>query len=169
MNRADFFGSAMDFQMITEASFELRAASLAVDRMPPASWKSLPGQAAVEFAILLPLFLLLLFGIEQISMIGGAALAVNQAATSCARYASLNPGTDEATLQSYLRANASSLINDSNLQALTLLPTKVPRTTGTPVAVTVTYSLKDKLFLGSSFFGVQFPSAVTITATMTSE
>ncbi len=162
------FDSATDSQMKAEA-FELQAAFRATARMPLAGGKSRPGQAAVEFAILLPLFLLLLFGIEQISIIGGAALAVNQAAASCARYASLNPSADQATLQSYLNANAPSLINDGNLQALTLQPTKVPRKTGTAVAVTVTYSLKGKLFLGSSFFGVQFPDAVTVTATMTSE
>jgi Flp pilus assembly protein TadG len=163
-----FIGSAMEYQMTAEA-FDLQAAGRAKPRTPLVGGKSRAGQAAVEFAILLPLFLVLLFGIEQIAIIGGAAVAVNQAAASCARYASLNPSADQAALQSYLHANAPSLINDSNLQALTLQPTKVPRTTGTSVAVTVTYSLKGKVFLGSSFFGVQFPTAVTVTATMTGE
>jgi Flp pilus assembly protein TadG len=131
--------------------------------------RSAMGQTAVEFAILLPLFLLLLLGVEQVGVIGGAALAVNQAAASCTRYASLNPSADQATLQSYLSANASSLINDSNLQPLVLQPATVPRTTGTSVAVTITYSLKKKLVLGSSFFGAQFPTQLSVTSTMTSE
>jgi Flp pilus assembly protein TadG len=127
------------------------------------------GQAAVEFAILLPLFLLLLLGVEQISVIGGAALAVNQAGTACVRYASLNPSADQTAVQAYLKTAASPLINDSNLQPLKLLPAAVPRVAGTSIAVTITYNLKGKLVLGSSFFGVKFPSAVSVTSTMTSE
>lgn len=102
-------------------------------------------------------------------LIGGVALAVNQAAVACARYASLNPSADATQVESYLSGAASPLINDSGLQPVTLTPGTVPRTTGNPIGVTVTYNLQGKLFLGTSFFGVTFPTQVSVTQTMTSE
>jgi TadE-like protein len=49
-----------------------------------------PGQSLVEFAIILPLFLLMTLVFIQLILIGVVALAVNQAAASCVRYAALN-------------------------------------------------------------------------------
>jgi Flp pilus assembly protein TadG len=131
--------------------------------------ESTGGQTLVEFALIIPVFLLLMLGVVQMVVVGGAALAVNQAAVSCARYASLNPSATEAGVGSYLTTTASPLINDSGLQPLTLSPITVPRTTGTAVTVTVTYNLQTKLFLGTTFFGVTFPSQLSVTQTMTSE
>jgi hypothetical protein len=72
-------------------------------------------------------------------------------------------------VDAYLRTVASPLINDSNLRTLTLAPSATPRTTGSAVSVTVVYGLSNKLFLGSSFFGITFPSQLSGTMTMTSE
>ena len=127
------------------------------------------GQTTVEFVFIIPIFLLLLLGVAQIMVIGGAALAINQAALCCARYASLNPSATQSAVASYLANTASPLINDSGLQPLTLTPTTVPRQTGAAVAVTVSYNLKNKLFCGTTFFGVTFPSQLSVTQTMTSE
>jgi TadE-like protein len=126
-------------------------------------------QTLVEFAFILPLFLLLMLAVVQMILVGGAALAVNQAAVTCGRYASLNPTYNATQINSYLTTAASPLINDSGLQPIVISPTTVPRTTGSAVSVTVTYSLKNKLFLGSSFFGVTFPTQVSVTHTTTSE
>jgi Flp pilus assembly protein TadG len=127
-----------------------------------------PGQTLVEFAFILPIFLLLLLGVVQVILIGGAALAVNQAAVTCARYAALNPTSDQTALNTYMKSIASPVINDSYLKTLSLSGAP-PRTTGSAVGITVTYDLTGKLFLGSSFFGLSFPSTVAITETMTSE
>lgn len=127
------------------------------------------GQTLVEFAIILPLLLILMLGVIQMILVGGSALAVNQAAIACARYASVNPSADESTVNTYLKGIASPLINDAGLATLSLQPSGVPRTTGTAVSVTVSYNLGSKLFLGTSFFGVHFPSQVSVTETMTSE
>jgi hypothetical protein len=113
--------------------------------------------------------LLLLLGVVQMILVGSAALAVHQAAISCTRYASLNPSIDQTATDSYLKSTASALINDSNLHPLVLTPSTVPRQTGTSLSITVTYDLTNKLFLGSSFFGLKFPTQVSITETMTSE
>jgi hypothetical protein len=77
------------------------------------------GQTLVEFAFIIPIFLLLMLGVVQMVVVGGAALAVNQAARSCARCASLNPSATQGTVASYLSGTASPLINDSGLQPLT--------------------------------------------------
>jgi Flp pilus assembly protein TadG len=127
------------------------------------------GQTLVEFALITPVFLLLMLGVVQMVVVGGAALAVNQAAIACARYASLNPSAAQSSVGTYLTANASPLISDSGLQPVVVSPVAVPRTTGSAVTVTVSYKLATKLFLGTTFFGVTFPSQLSITETMTSE
>src|SRR5512146_553728 len=131
--------------------------------------RDIDGQTMVEFALIIPVFLLLMLGVVQMVVVGGAALAVNQAAISCARYASLNPSLGESSVGSYLTAKASPLISDSGLQPVVLSPVALPRATGSAVTVTVTYRLQSKLFLGTTFFGVSFPSQVSVTQTMTSE
>jgi hypothetical protein len=50
-----------------------------------------------------------------------------------------------------------------------LSPATVPRVTGSAVTVTVVYNLQTKLFLGTTFFGVTFPSQLSVSETMTSE
>jgi Flp pilus assembly protein TadG len=127
------------------------------------------GQTLVEFALVIPIFLLLMLGVVQMVVVGGAALAVNQAAISCTRYASLNPSFAQSSVGTYLTSTASPLISDSGLQPVVLSPSAVPRVTGTAVSVTVTYNLQTKLFLGTTFFGVTFPSQLSVTQTMTSE
>ena len=79
------------------------------------------GQTLVEFALIIPVFLLLMLGVVQMIVVGGAALAVNQAAISCARYASLNPSFAQSSVGSYLSSTASPLISDSGLQPVVLV------------------------------------------------
>jgi hypothetical protein len=110
-----------------------------------------------------------MLGVIQMIIIGGAALAVDQAAVTCARYASLNPSYTATQINSYLQSSASPLIGDTGLAPIEVSPTSVPRQTGTAVSVTVSYNLASKLFLGSSFLGVSFPTEVSMTQTMTSE
>jgi len=127
------------------------------------------GQSLIEFAIILPLLLLMTLVFLQLILVGAVALAVNEAAASCARYAAVNPTLDQSAVNTYLQNNASPLIADSYLAPVTLSPSAVPRTTGTPITVTVSYDLTGKLVLGSTFMGIVFPTTITITSTMVSE
>jgi Flp pilus assembly protein TadG len=138
-------------------------------KMDPRVCERHQGQTLVEFSLIIPIFLLLMLGVVQMVVVGGAALAVNQAAISCARYASLNPSLGQISVGAYLTSTASPLISDSGLQPVVLSPSGVPRVTGTAVTVTVTYKLQSKLFLGTTFFGVTFPSQLSVTQTMASE
>ncbi|HYL58774.1 MAG TPA: TadE/TadG family type IV pilus assembly protein [Candidatus Acidoferrales bacterium] len=126
------------------------------------------GQALVEFAFILPLLLILMLGVVQLVLVGGAALAVNQSAVTCARYAALNPTASQSNIDSYLKNTASPLINDAYLAPVGVIPGP-NRTTGAPVSVTVSYDMNNKLFLSRSFFGLEFPDHVSVTQTMTSE
>jgi hypothetical protein len=126
-------------------------------------------QAVVEFALILPLTLIITLGVIQAILIGAVAIALNEGAVSCARYAALNPSADQAAVTSYLKSVASPLINDANLGAATLVPTAVPRTTGTAITVRLSYQTAGKLFLGTSFMGINFPARLTASMTMTSE
>lgn len=130
--------------------------------------KAGPGQSLVEFALILPLFLLMTLVLIQLVLIGAVALAVNQAAASCARYAALNNTLDQSALNTYLKSVASPLINDSYLATIGLNPSAVPRNSGTSVTVTVSYNLTGKLVLGSSFAGVTFPTTLAVSQTMVS-
>jgi len=127
-----------------------------------------PGQSLVEFAVILPMFLLMTVVLIQLILIGAVALAVNQAAASCARYAALNNTYDQSTLNTYLKSVASPLINDTYLATIGLNPSTVPRTSGASVTVTVSYDLSGKLVLGSSFLGVTFPTTLAVSQTMVS-
>lgn len=127
------------------------------------------GQTLLEFAFILPVVLLLMLGVVQVALIGGSALAVNQAAIACVRYAAVNPSANQSAVDSYLRTIASPLINDSNLQTITLAPTATPRTTGSAVSVTVVYALSNKIFLSASVLGISFPTQLSGQMTMTSE
>jgi|GEM_PF-2868253 len=125
-------------------------------------------QSLVEFAIILPLFLLLTLVFVQLILVGAVALAVNQAAASCGRYAALNSTYDQSTLNTYLQSVASPLINDKYLATIGLSPTAVPRVSGSSVTITVSYDLTGKLVLGSSFLGVIFPTTLAVSQTMVS-
>lgn len=132
------------------------------------SRRSLGAQTMVEFAFILPILLILMLGVIQMVLVGGAALAVNEAAVASARYAALNSSATESTVDGYLKSIASPLIADAHLQPVVLNPI-TPRHTGNPVSVTVTYNMEGKLFLGSSFIGITFPDHISVTQTMTSE
>jgi hypothetical protein len=91
--------------------------AIARDASPKAPIREpIGGQTMVEFALIIPVFLLLMLGVVQMIVVSGAALAVNQAAISCARYTSLNPSAAQSSVGTYLTANASPLISDSGLQ-----------------------------------------------------
>ena len=137
-----------------------------------ASRRRLPaksGQSLVEFALILPLFLLMTVVLTQFILVGAAALAVNQAAASCARYAALNNTLGQSAVNTYLQSVASPLINDTYLATIGLNPSGVPRISGTSVTVTVSYDLTgNKLVLGSSVLGIVFPTTLAVSQTMIS-
>jgi Flp pilus assembly protein TadG len=98
------------------------------------------GAAAVEFAILLPVLILLLFGIAQFAIAYNHAQAVHAAAREGARIASL-----PASTQSDITSRVTSALNGTGVTSpnVSISPnTNQPclNNTGNPVTVTVTAS-----------------------------
>lgn len=54
------------------------------------------GQAMVELAFMLPLAMIVLIVSIQFAILGGAALSLNRLAYAGARYAAVNPNSDQA-------------------------------------------------------------------------
>src|SRR6202158_1020540 len=92
--------SRMDAGRIDHETSRTSAAARCSGRV--AAGQGASGQTIVEFAFIIPIFLLLMLGVVQMVVVGGAALALHQAAISCARYAALNPSLTQISAGAYL-------------------------------------------------------------------
>ena len=104
-------------------------------RRPTCRIGSEDGQALVEFALVLPLLLLVLFGIVEFGLLFSTTLTLNEAARDGARYASV--GASDAQILQVVNQDCASL----NTAALTVVtsPASASRLAGDPVSVTVEY------------------------------
>jgi len=94
------------------------------------------GQALVELALVLPLFLLLLFGLIQMSIFGYAYISVNNAAREAVRFASVGGKTDSDIID---MINESTILTDLDIQ---FSPPENPlavRQSGDEVTVNISY------------------------------
>ncbi len=69
------------------------------------------GQAIVEFALTMPVLVLLLLGAAEFGRVAYAAIEVSNAAKAAAQYAAQNPGAagDTTGMQAFARADAANL------------------------------------------------------------
>lgn len=95
------------------------------------------GQAIVEMALVLPLFLLLLFGVIEMGRICYAYISVSNAAREGGRVASIG-GTDLEIVNSV--ENAASLASMS--LTIVITPPQANRQSGQEVTVNVTYPVQ---------------------------
>ena len=102
--------------------------------------KSEKGAAAVEFALVVPLLLVLVFGIIEFSRIYNAQISVTNAAREGARYMVVHSGTTLISdTQNVVIAAAPSVTPAVTRTQISISPTTC--TSGTDVAVTVTYPM----------------------------
>lgn len=106
------------------------------------------GQAMVELALVLPLFLLLVFGMLEFGNVLNEYLVVTAAAREGARAAAVQ--AEEATVIAAVRT-AAAAVDRGSLQ-VTVTPAAVPRTRGQAVSVTVTNLVTITTPLISAFF-----------------
>jgi Flp pilus assembly protein TadG len=119
-------------------------------------------QAAVEFAIILTVALIVLVVGVQFAIIGETALALGQANYQGARYAAVNPSSTQAQIQAYMVSIASPTISANNGSYLTttLSPTP-PCAFGATVTVSVSFDIKHLLAVPNPFLGISFPTTLT--------
>ena len=95
------------------------------------------GQALVELALIMPILIMLLFGIIEFGRVFNAYLIVNNASREGARTASV--GADNLTIINKVKQTVPNL--DQSKLSVEILPLS-NRKRGEPVTVTVKYSIK---------------------------
>lgn len=142
------------------------------------------GQAAVEFALVLTVAMIVLFVAVQMALIGQVALALGQMNYQGARYAAINLGCSDATtacgtglksVKDYMQSVASPTINFTGVTATMLCgspPTSgacATRQQGDAVQISVTYDCTSNLVLPKNFLGITFPTSLQSSETAMSE
>ncbi len=96
------------------------------------------GQALVEFAIILPVLVLLLLGVLDLGRSFNAYIIITNAAREGASYGSMHPNDTTGIIQRTLTEAQSSgiVLNASNVTITTT------RVSGTPMQVTVIYNFQ---------------------------
>jgi Flp pilus assembly protein TadG len=131
---------------------------------PAASQPRDRGAAAVEFALLLPVVLLLLFGIVDFGRALNAQITITQAAREGARLGAL--GVLPATVVTKTQAAAAGLSPVPTFNTGTACPADAAASVNATVIVSYTFSyLTPVAAIGKMFGSNNFGSAVTLTAT----
>ncbi len=96
------------------------------------------GQSIVEFAIILPVLLVILAGALDLGRLYFAYVAVTDAASEGASYAAAHPTSDESAILE--RAEDASYITAGQSELELFCPTCPEVSSGDSISVTVTYS-----------------------------
>jgi hypothetical protein len=113
------------------------------------------GQSYVEMIFtVLGVSVVIITAIEG-SIVLSRGMAVKQLAYQGARYAAANPGYSSSTILAFVSQSEPQILTQGNIQ-VTMSPNTTPRTTGTAVSVSVT-------FTGPT---MAVPSVVTFPATI---
>lgn len=122
--------------------------------------KECKGQAMVELALILPILLLLIFGIVEFGRIFSTQLIV----TSSAREAARKAAVGASDMESILSAENTASVLDSTKMLLTISPGESARSRGQEVTVHIEYPVKIYAPIISSLVGD--PYTVSGEATM---
>ncbi len=110
------------------------------------------GAVLVEFALVLPLLLLLVLGIMQFGVLFNAKINETHLASSAARYAAVNQTPGDVSLVDYIKSIAGTAYLRNNAQVCVEYPTDPEDMTsgepGDPVTVRITTSYDLFSFLG---------------------
>lgn len=116
------------------------------------------GQALVEFALVLPVLLILTMLIIQYGIIFYTTIGLTNLSREGARYAATSPTSDSSIKQRMHDVIPPNLNWDDIKNNITISPAESSsdRLTGSRALITVqiTYDMKKKLFLPSTFLGV---------------
>jgi Flp pilus assembly protein TadG len=147
------------------------------------------GQAAVEFALVLTVGLIILVAAVQMALVGETALALGQVNYQGARYAALHQCATAADVAAYMTSVASPTLSGGNCGAnMAVTVTDIngsssasgscatpgcagrPRTFGSQVTVSVLYTIPpSQMFLPNPFLGISFPATLSSSEAAMSE
>lgn len=143
------------------------------------------GQAAVEFALVMIVAMIVLFVAIQMAVIGQAALALGQMNYQGARYAAVNStGLTCDNVASYMAGVGSPTVTKYGVQCGACpasngqvavqwsCPSSAScssRNFGEPVQVSLCFDATKLLFLSTNFMGVVFPTQLSSSETAMSE
>jgi len=130
--------------------------------------KSEKGQAAVEFALVLPILLILIFGIIDFGRILYTKSALTSLSQETARHASIYYASeDDTTTQNYAINNAGTLDPDSLTGISVIFPSgEIP---GSDVVVTLTYEMYYITPIVNIIPGFENPFNITSSSTFRAE
>lgn len=147
------------------------------------------GQAALEFALVLSVGLMIMVVAIQMALVGETALALGQINYQGARYAAIHQCATATDVAAYMTSVASPTLAGSNCGAnLNVTLTDIygsssspgscaipgcagtPRTFGSQVKITVVYTIpSSQMFLPNPFLGIAFPTTLSSTEAAMSE
>lgn len=127
-----------------------------VRRRPPLP--AAPGQAMVEFALTMPIFLLWLFVTIQLSLMAVQSYSVVQVTRESARWLATRPDTTDTAVRDHIRANALSL-DPNRFYTLDPLPAcpslsggRCPgRSPGSVITLVIHYDARNLIFLPTTY------------------
>jgi len=125
--------------------------------------KSQRGQAMVELAIVLPILLLIIFGIIEFGSIYATDLAINNAAREGARAAALGAPDEDITII----VNDRCSFLDTTKLSLEITPVQLERISGNPVTINLEYPVEINIPIISAITGN--PYIVTAQVVMRAE
>jgi Flp pilus assembly protein TadG len=123
------------------------------------------GSTLVEFALILPLLLLLSLCVIQYGLILNTTISLSHLTREGARYAAVAPTTDLG-IKDRIRDVTPAPLKYSDLHVyIAPMEGSDQRVSPNPITVTITYDMSKKVFLPRRFFGVQiFASTFTTKA-----
>jgi Flp pilus assembly protein TadG len=144
------------------------------------------GQAAVEFALVLTIAMIVLFVSVQLALIGHASVALGQMNYQGARYAAVHPTATVSDVAKYMVRVGSPFVTKNCGSSLTITmiekdkdglnPSASPAVTGScgaptnlgatrpfnsQVTVNISYDAASQLVIPNPFLGISFPSTLT--------
>lgn len=126
------------------------------------------GQALVEFALILPILLILLFGVIEFGKLFNYWLDEGHLANTGARYAVVDSLPGGANLQQYIRSQADTAELRSGAHVCITFPSGTSNI-GDPVKVQVSYTSGAPIVGGliNTFFGGSIPGSIKVSGSST--
>ena len=124
------------------------------------------GAAPVEFALILPVLVLILFGMLQFGTLFNFWIDETHLANEGARWAVVNNVPGGANLQQYIRSQADAAVLRSGAHVCISFPSGTSNV-GDPVQVDVTYDAGVPVVrsIANTFFGGALPSTIKVKGT----